>query len=323
VPGVVGAAPAVLGKALVSTGRGEAFITLKGIDPALEPGVTDITKAMKAGSLEALAAAGADAPTGIAIGDDLARALGVGTGDDVTVLTPQGTLSPMGVMPRSRRLRVVGVFGLGLYEFDAAYGLVSLAAARRLVGEGDAGLLQVRVADIYAADDVAARITDRFGPAYVTQTWAELNRALYSALWLEKMAISITIGLIVMVAALNIIASLILLVMEKSPDIAILKTMGASGRSIMAVFMLQGLLIGIAGTLAGSAVGYGLADVANRYQLIRVPMDVYQIAYIPFVVETLDLAVVMGSAVVICFLATIYPSRQASKLDPAEALRFG
>jgi lipoprotein-releasing system permease protein len=137
------------------------------------------------------------------------------------------------------------------------------------------------------------------------------------------MAIAITIGLIVMVAALNIVASLVLLVMEKSPDIAILKTMGASARSVMAVFMLQGLLIGVVGTLIGAAAGYAVATVLDRYQLIRAPMEVYQIAYIPFVIEWQDLAVVVAAAIVICFAATIYPSRQAAKLDPVDALRFG
>jgi lipoprotein-releasing system permease protein len=150
-----------------------------------------------------------------------------------------------------------------------------------------------------------------------------LNRALFQALWLEKMAISITIGLIVMVAALNIVASLVLLVMEKSPDIAILKTMGAPARSVMAVFMLQGLVIGAVGTLIGASAGYAVATILDRYQLIRVPMDVYQIAYVPFVIEGADLAVVVASAIVICFLATIYPSRQAARLDPVDALRFG
>lgn len=324
VPGVVGAAPAVLGKALISSGRQEAFITLKGIDPAVEVAVSDIAGAMKAGSLDALSAPVPDGGVpGIVIGEDLARTLGLSLGDDVTLLTPQGTLSPMGLLPRQRRLRVVGLFTLGLFEFDAAYGFVTLPLARRLVGSPEAGLIQVRVADIYDTAAVAARIEARFGGLYTTQTWAELNRALFSALWLEKMAISITIGLIVMVAALNIVASLILLVMEKSPDIAILKTMGASGRSITIIFMLQGLIIGIVGTLAGTGIGYGLALVADRYQLIRVPIDVYQIAYVPFVVESLDLAVVMAGAVLVCFAATIYPSRQASKLDPAEALRFG
>jgi len=324
VPGVTGAAPAILGKALVSSAGGEAFITLKGIDPSLETGVTDIARAIKAGGLDALAAPVPDGgQPGIVIGQDLARTLGVTIGDEVTVLTPQGSLSPMGVLPRQRRLRVVGLFSLGLFEFDSAYGFVSLALAQRLVNAENVTLIQLRVADIYAAPAVAAQITTRFGSRYITQTWAELNRALFSALWLEKMAISITIGLIVMVAALNIVASLILLVMEKSPDIAILKTMGASARSIMLVFMLQGLIIGIVGTLAGSVAGYGLAYVADHYQLIRVPIDVYQIAYVPFVVEALDLAVVMAGAIAICFVATLYPSRQAAKLDPAEVLRYG
>jgi lipoprotein-releasing system permease protein len=323
VPRVMGAAPAILGKALISTGHGEAFITLKGIDPALETGVTDISRAMKSGRLEVLAAGAADDRPGIVIGTDLARTLGVSDGDEVTLLTPQGSLTPMGVYPRSRRVKVVGQFSLGLFEFDSAYGFVSLPLARRLLDRGTIELIELRVDDIYAAPAVAKDIPARLGPGYVTQTWADLNRALFSALWLEKMAISITIGLIVMVAALNIVASLVLLVMEKSPDIAILKTMGASARSIMGIFMLQGLLIGTVGTLIGAAGGYGLARILDHYKLIRVPMDVYQIAYVPFVLQPLDLVVVIGAAIVVCFLATIYPSRQAAKLDPAEALRFG
>ena len=323
VPRVTGAAPAILGKALISTGRGDAFITLKGIDPALEVGVTDISRAMKSGRLDVLGSGAADQRPGIVIGTDLARTLGVVDGDEVTLLTTQGSLTPMGVYPRSRRLRVVGQFSLGLFEFDSAYGFVGLPLARRLLDRDAIELIELRVDDIYAAPEVAREIPARLGAAYVTQTWADLNRALFSALWLEKMAISITIGLIVMVAALNIVASLVLLVMEKSPDIAILKTMGASARSITGIFMLQGLLIGTVGTLVGAVGGYGLAMLLDRYRLIRVPIDVYQIAYVPFVLQPWDLAVVVGSAMVICFVATIYPSRQAAKLDPAEALRFG
>jgi lipoprotein-releasing system permease protein len=321
-PHVTGAAPAVIGKALISTSRGEAFVTLKGVDPDLEPSVTDIGRSMKSGTLKTLAATGEDLP-GIVIGAELAKTLGVFDGDEVTVLTPEGTLTPMGVYPRSRRARVVGRFAMGLYEYDSAYGFVSLPLARRLLNSADVQVIEVRLDDIYLAPDVAAAITARTDGRYITQTWAELNQALFSALWLEKMAISITIGLIVMVAALNIVASLILLVMEKAPDIAILKTMGASARSIMGIFMLQGLLIGLVGTLVGASAGYGVARLLDRYQVIRVPMDVYQIAYVPFVVLTTDLLVVVAGAVATCFLATIYPSRQAAKLDPAEALRFG
>ncbi len=323
VPRVTGAAPAILGKALISTGRSDAFITLKGIDPALETSVTDIAKGMKSGRLDALVSSAADERPGIVIGTDLARTLGVVDGDEVTLLTPQGSLTPMGVYPRSRRVRVVGQFSLGLFEFDSAYGFVGLPLARRLLDRDTIELIELRLDDIYAAPEVARGIRERLNAGYITQTWADLNQALFSALWLEKMAISITIGLIVMVAALNIVASLVLLVMEKSSDIAILKTMGASARSVMSIFMIQGLLIGIVGTLVGTAGGYGLATILDRYRLIHVPIDVYQIAYVPFVLQPMDLAVVVAAALVICFVATIYPSRQAAKLEPVEALRFG
>jgi lipoprotein-releasing system permease protein len=322
VPRVVGAAPAIIGKALVTTDKAEAFITVKGIDPALEPQVTDIQRAIQRGRLGDLSADGAGGLAGIAIGHDLANQLGAYVGDSVTLLTPQGTLSPMGVMPRTRRLRVVAVFRLGLFEFDANYGFVSLPVAQRLFAKDGIDLIQLRVDDMYAAPEVARSIPERLGPAYLTQDWADMNQSLFSALWLEKMAISITIGLIVMVAALNIIASLVLLVMEKSRDIAILKTMGASARSITAIFMLQGLIIGLVGTFVGASAGYALAWVLDRYQLIQVPMDVYQVSHVPFVVLPFDFSVVVVAAVLICFGATIYPSRQAARLDPVQALRY-
>jgi lipoprotein-releasing system permease protein len=320
-PGVTGAAPAILGKGIVSNERGNAFVTLKGIDPALEPAVTDIGKSMIEGRVSAVNAGSDDDPPGILVGADLAKDLELHVGDPVTVLTPEGTLSPMGMMPRSRRLRVAGIFKLGLYEFDATYGFVSLPLAGRLLDKTP-DLIELRVGDFYQAPSIARRIAAALGPDYWVQDWADMNRSLYSALWLEKMAISITIGLIVAVAALNIIASLVLLVMEKSRDIAILKTMGASSRSVMLVFMLQGLIIGLVGTAAGAALGTGLSWTLDHYQLIRIPADVYQVSHVPFVVLPFDFAVVVGAAVVICFLATIYPSRQAARLDPVQALRF-
>jgi len=322
-PHVRGAAPAILGKALVRTAASEAFITIKGVDPALEAGVTDIERAVQAGGLAGLAGSDPEAAPGILLGVDLAKQLGVSVGDSVSVLTAQGTVSPFGLLPRTRRLRVAGVFSLGLFEFDSAYGFVSLPVAERLMGRDRIELMELRVDDIYRAPEIAKAISEGSGGRYLTEPWTEMNRALFSALWLEKMAISITIGLIVMVAALNIVASLVLLVMEKHSDIAILKTMGASRRAIMTVFMLQGLMIGIVGTALGTAGGVGLSYVLDRYKLIRVPIDVYQIAYVPFTLLPLDLAVVIAAAVVICFVATIYPARQAAKLDPAEALRYG
>jgi lipoprotein-releasing system permease protein len=322
VEGIVGAGPAILGKALVSTERADAFITLKGVDPALESNVTDIQKAMQQGRVEDLVPASEDALPGLLIGRNLAGQLGVGPGDTVTVLTPQGTLSPMGLMPRTRRVRVAGIYALGLYEFDAAYGFVSLDFAERLLGKAAPDLIEARVADIDAAPRISEQIERDLGPDYVSQDWADMNQALFSALWLEKMAISITIGLIVMVAALNIVASLVLLVMEKSRDIAILKTMGTSSKRVMTIFMLQGLLIGSVGTTVGALCGVSLCWVLDRYRLIQIPMDVYQVSYVPFVVRPVDFVTVVVSAVLICFLATIYPSRQASRLDPVQALRF-
>jgi lipoprotein-releasing system permease protein len=228
----------------------------------------------------------------------------------------------MGMMPRPRRLRVAGTFNLGLYEVDSQTGFVSLEVAKRLMGKQEIDLIQLRIDDIYAAPEVSDAITARLGSDYVAQDWADMNKSLFSALWLEKMAISLTIGLIVMVAALNIVASLILLVMEKHRDIAILKTMGAGARSITIIFMVQGLIIGIVGTVVGGSLGLGVAEVLDRYQVIKIPADVYQVSHVPFTVLPLDFVFVVIAAIVVCFLATIYPSRQAARLDPAAALRY-
>jgi lipoprotein-releasing system permease protein len=322
VEGVTGAGPVVLGKALVATDRGEQFVTIKGIDPTLERRVTDIQRAMLKGRLDGLSAGTEDSPPGILLGRELARTLGVDVGDTVTLVTHSGTLSPMGMMARPRRASVVGIYSLGLYEFDSAYGFVSIDFAQRLLGRDSAELIELRVADIYNAPRVSSRITQQLGSRYVAQDWADMNAPLFSALWLEKMVITITIGLIVLVAALNIIASLIMLVMEKRRDIAILKTMGTASRRVTTIFMLQGLIIGLIGTAIGATLGYALSWVLDRYKLIQIPMDVYQVSYVPFVVEPLDFAVVIGAAIAICFLATIHPSRQASRLDPVQALRF-
>jgi lipoprotein-releasing system permease protein len=322
VPGVAGAAPTIFGKALVVAGDAQAFISVKAVDPALEPTVTGIKEAMRQGSLDVLANESEDQPPAILIGEDLAKQLNVSLGDSVTLVTPQGTLSPMGMIPRTRRARVAGIYNLGLYEFDSSYGFVSLPFGERLMGKDAADLIQLRVTDIWDAPRIADDVTRRLGPAYVAQDWSDLNQSLFTALGLEKMAISIAIGLIVMVAALNIVASLILLVMEKSRDIAILKTMGTSPKRIMTIFMMQGLIIGIAGTVFGGSGGLALCWVLDHYRLIKIPADVYQVAYVPFVVLPRDFALVIVSAIVISFVATIYPSRQASRLDPVQALRF-
>ena len=321
IPGVIGAAPAVMGKAMIS-GLNIGFVAVKGVDPELEPSVTDLSGTLTDGKLSDLVPASEDDLPGIVLGKDLAGTVGAMVGDTVTLTTPQGSLTPMGVMPRQRRFKVVGTFRLGLYDVDSTTGLVALEPGMRLAGVDKVEHIEVKIADIYSAPQVADRMAEEFGPDYVTQDWTDINQQLYSALMLEKIGMGIGIGLIVMVAALNIIASLILLVMEKTRDIAILKTMGASRRSIMLVFLLQGTIIGIIGTVLGALAGTAIATVADRYRLISIPSDVYQVSYLPFKVLPEDLVSVIIGAVVVCFVATLYPSRQAAKLDPAQALRY-
>jgi lipoprotein-releasing system permease protein len=321
IPRVTGAAPVVLGKGLVTSASGEAFIELKGIIPEAERTVTGIERAIEAGSMDGLN--NSEGPQGILLGRDLASMLEVKVGDVVQVMTPEGsTNTPFGPMWRPKPFRVAGVFNLGLYQYDASYGLVSLELAMRMLGRDYPDFIELRVEDMFQAQGVVDDIVDRYGAEYLPEGWADLNRSLFSALWLEKMAISITIGLIVMVAALNIVASLILLVMEKSRDIAILKTMGTSTASVRRIFMLQGLIIGLLGTTAGAIGGCALIYVLDRYKLIQIPIDVYQISHVPFTLQLQDFAVVVAAAILICFVATIYPSRLAAKLDPAVALRY-
>ena len=323
VPRVLGAAPAFYAKGLISSAQGSAQLaTLKGILPEQEKTVTDLASQVVDGSLSALEASGSGLPP-ILLGRDLASNLGVGPGDVVTVTSPQGRLSPVGLLPRVAKLRVAGTVRSGLYEFDSAWAYLGLAVAQRLFGDGDrVSLVEVRVDDLYAVKQVAPAILERLGEGFSGTDWIQMNQSLFSALWLEKTAIGITIGLIVMVAALNIVATLILMVMEKHKNIAILVSMGASRGAVTRIFVLQGTLIGAAGTLTGSLLGWGACRVLDAYKLIRVPQDIYQVAYVPFTLLPGDMTLVIVGALLTCFLATIHPARGAARLDPAEALRY-
>jgi lipoprotein-releasing system permease protein len=324
VPRVLGAAPTVYGKGLMLTAGGSAVAMLKGIVPAEERTVTDLASQVEEGQLDALDHVAEGSLPPVLLGRDLASTLGVGVGDVVSVTSPNGRLSPYGMVPSVKKFRVAGTVYSGLYEFDAQWAYIPLSVAQRLFTEGSdsASLVEVRIDDIYAVKQVAPRILAALGDGYLTTDWIMMNQSLFSALWLEKVAIGITIGLIVMVAALNIVATLILLVMEKHKDIAILVSMGASRGAITRIFMLQGTVIGALGTLTGAVLGWGLCRVLDHYRLIRVPVDVYQVSYVPFTLLPLDAATVVVGAVLICFLATIHPARGAARLDPAEALRY-
>ncbi len=321
-PGVQGTAPALYGKGLLTSAAGSAVATLKGIQPEFERTVTDLETQIEEGSLGGFADVG-QGLSPILLGRDLAATLGVGAGDVVTATSPHGRLSPMGVLPRVTRFRVAGTVRSGLYEFDSGWAYLPLASAQRLFAQPDtASLVEVRIADMFAVRSAARAILARLGEGYLTTDWIQMNQSLFSALWLEKTAIGITIGLIVMVAALNIVATLILMVMEKHKDIAILVSMGASRGAIMRIFMLQGTLIGIVGTATGAVLGWAACRILDHYRLIRIPEDVYQISYVPFRLVPGDAAVVIAGALLVCFLATIHPARGAARLDPAEALRY-
>jgi lipoprotein-releasing system permease protein len=322
VPGVAGAAPAVYGKALLTSPTAAAAATLKGIVPAEERTVTDVVDKVREGSAAPLASEGGGPPP-ILLGSALAETLNVRTGDVLTLTSPRGRLSPVGLLPRVTRVRVAGTVKTGLYEFDAGWGYLPLAAARRLVDdEGRTTHVEVRLHDMFAVKAGAKAVLAALGEGYVTTDWVEMNQALYSALWIEKVAVGIAIGLIVAVAALNIVATLVLMVMEKHKDIAILVSMGASRGSIMRVFMLQGSVIGAAGTSLGGGVGVLACSALDRFRLVRVPESVYQIAWVPFRLLPVEVAVVLAAAFLICFVATLYPARGAARLDPAEALRY-
>lgn len=327
-PGVLAAAPVVMGDGMLAVGDRRAAVRIKGIDPAREVLVTDLGTSMVSGAVDALRLPEADPDDPdrpldrVLLGDDLAQTLNVRTGDAVQLLTAEGILTPMGVVPRLRAFQVAGIFKLGFYEFDANYALVLVDVAQQVLNQPVPDAIQLRVADLDAAPRIAADLQASLGGDYVAQDWTVLNAPLYEALRLERLAIGFTIGLIVMVAALNIVASLVLLVMEKTRDIGILRTMGAPASAIRRIFILQGVTIGALGTIVGAALGVVVSWVCDRYELFSLPGDVYQITHLRFRVDALDVLTIVVAAVLVCLVATIYPARRASAIDPAEALRY-
>jgi lipoprotein-releasing system permease protein len=331
VPHVTGSAPAIFDQVFVVGNRSQGAV-LKGIDPRRERTVSDFFAHIIEGDATALgrpAPAGADPdapppPASLIVGKEMARALGLHAGDTVRILVPRGKLTPLGMSAGSRSFRVAAVFESGLWDYDANWAYTDLVAARRLFGfqSGSASVLQFRTDDLEAVDAIADALRAAAGSGVTTTTWIDLNRPLFSALKLEKLALFVTIGLIVFVASLNIVTTLILMVMDKARDIAILTAMGATDRAIMIVFVVQGLVIGIIGTVCGGAAGVVACRVMDKYRLIRLAAEVYSIPYVPFHVKPWDVLLVIVTALAISFLATIYPARNAARLDPVEVLRY-
>lgn len=358
VEGVRGATPFIYSEVMLSTPHGVKGLVLRGIDPRTAPSVLGILSNMKKGDVADLApraattatpegapsaegagasstegagapstgtVATASGPPGVIIGEELAQRLGVVVGSRVNLLSPAGQKTSAGFSPRIRPFVVVGVFSTGMFEYDSSLGFVSLDAARDVLGLPDGAVSGVELAvdDVYKADTVAERVTRAVGgyPLY-TRHWMEMNANLFAALKLEKTAMAVILVLIVLVGSFSIITTLVMLVMEKTRDIAILMSMGATKGMIRRIFMLQGTIIGAIGTGLGYALGLGVSWLLQKYQFIELPHGVYSLDHLPVLLQWPDMVAIGASAMLLCFVATIYPARQAASLEPAEALRY-
>jgi lipoprotein-releasing system permease protein len=340
-PHVTAAAPALYEEVLISRGAKSAGALVDGIIPADQRTVSDLLQSVKKGSakdLEPVAASqtqvsesrpgapysvAAQAVPPIVIGKDLAEAIGAEVGDTVLVTSPQGELTPLGLVPRYQRYTVTGIFNSGFYQYDSSYAFIRLADAQRLFSEPDLiSAISFKVDDMYQAAAVGREIEQAAGSGFETTNWMEQNRELFRALRLEQIGTFIVLALIVCVAALNILIALTMMVMEKTKDIAVLMSFGVSETQVRRIFLLQGLLISVIGTVLGLIVGYALSWVGGHYRFIQLDPTVYSIDYLPFAPRVIDAVIVAAVSLGVSLIATLYPSSSAAKVLPAEALRY-
>ncbi|HTW31033.1 MAG TPA: FtsX-like permease family protein [Candidatus Sulfotelmatobacter sp.] len=344
-PHVTAVAPAIFEQVLISRGPRARGAVLKGMIPKYERRVGDLLSTVNEGSADALAETpepvestppANESPDSLAgvqrriaamppivIGKDMADNLGATVGSVVLVVSPQGELTPFGTVPKYTRFRVVGIFNSGFFDYDASWAFVRLADAQRLFGLGNLiSVLEFKIDDIYQAPAIARELEDAAGQGFMATNWMEQNKALFHALRLERLVTFITIGLIVFVAALNILISLIMMVMEKTKDIAVLMSMGTRRAQVRNVFIAQGVLIGVIGTAIGLAIGYAISYAGGHYHVISLSPEVYSIDYVPFAPRLADGVWVALFSLLVSFVATLYPSWSASRILPAEALRY-
>lgn len=323
VEGVTGATPYLYAQTLLSGVSGGSGIVLRGIDPQTAKQVISLGDQMIAGSIDDLTSEKDERIPSIILGKQLADDLRVGLGGKVRLISPSGPLTPMGVIPKIKTCRVVGMFESGMYEYDSSLAYMAIPAVQNFLETGDIvhGIeVTVEKKLLNKADRVAAAIVEKLGPGTIARDWMAMNRNLFAAFKLEKIGMFICVALIILVAALNIISALIMMVMEKSRDIAILKSMGATSRSVMKIFFLQGLVISLTGTVLGVIGGLGLCELLSRYQFIELPSNVYPMTTLPIKVLPADVTFIAICSIVISLSATIYPSWQASRVKPAEVL---
>ena len=356
-PHVVAAAPAIFEQVLISRGPRARGAVLKGMIPKYERQVGDLLNSVTEGSAASLETDATSAPAQpeskaagmsarstqavespdslegvqqrvaamppIVVGKDMADNLGASVGSVVLVTSPQGELTPFGMVPKYNRFRVVGIFNSGFFDYDSGWAFVRLSDAQRLFGLGNLiSVLEFKIDDIYQAPAISRQLEDAAGKGFMASNWMEQNKALFRALRLERLVTFITIGLIVFVAALNILISLIMMVMEKTKDIAVLMSMGTRRRQVRNVFIAQGVLIGVVGTLLGLVAGYAIAYAGGHYHVISLSPEVYSIDYVPFAPRVADGLWVAAFTLLVSFVATLYPSWSASRILPAEALRY-
>lgn len=335
VPDVVAVAPFVYGQVMVSAGQSVSGSLVRGVDPSLASAVVDIGAHLSFGEVGQLGqkqeltfqteeTVQTVQLSGVLVGHELARQLGVFVGDPINIISPLSTTpGPLGVVPRVKRFVIVGVFDAGMFEYDSALIYMSLADAQQFftLGEQVTGV-EVKIRDVYQAQTVARELESVLGFPYTTRDWTEVNSNIFAALKLEKVVYFIVLLLIVLVAAFNIIATLIMVVMEKRKDIAVLKSMGATGNAISRVFIYKGLIIGVVGTLMGTLLGWVGCWLLDRYEFIELPKDVFYVSTLPVKMYAENFFIVGVASVIICLLATIYPARQAARLAPVEVIRY-
>ena len=321
VKGVTGATPFIYTEVMLSAGGGVKGVVLRGIDPQSAPSVLSMLRQMRSGSAADLEREGTP---GLIIGEELAKRLGLGMGSRVNLLSPSGQKTTSGYAPRVRPFEVVGIFKTGMFEYDSSLGFVTLGASRDVLGlpENYLSGVELTVDDVYKADKISTLVSTELGSPFYVRSWMEMNANLFAALKLEKIGMFILLAMVVLIGSFSIVTTLVMLVMEKTRDIAIMMSMGATSGMIRRIFMFQGTIIGVIGTLLGYALGLSLGWLLKRYQFIKLPENVYTLDHLPIIISLSDVLIIGASAMLLCFLATLYPARQASRLQPAEALRY-
>lgn len=319
--GVAGSSPVVYGQVMLRFGSRVSGVVIRGIDPEVERDTTDLLNKLKAGSIKGLSDDGTT--PGIIIGREMLRNLGLFVGDDIEMISPIGEMGPLGMIPKMKKFRVAGYFEAGMYEYDSTLAFINIHTAQNFLGLLDEiTAVEIRIDDPSRAPEIASKIEKILSLPYIARDWMQMNRNLFSALKLEKIVMFIILTLIILVASFNIVSNLIMIVIEKAREIAILKAMGATRRGVMSIFMIHGLIIGITGTVFGVFGGYILCELLKTYKFINLPADVYYLSYLPVKISLFDFIIVPAAAILISFIATIYPSWQAAKLDPVEPLRY-